>query len=352
MLRTFPGCRLIAGAYNPAKTFPDFALHRPKRLPLRGRWLFERDYRLGLTVYGKAFKRAVIDDTDIVLCSSSGFAHLVRTDAPKVVYCHNPPRWLYQQDEYLRRRFGLGRMALSLYGGRLRRDDLAGARSATCYIANSQAVAQRIRDAYDIEPVVINPPYGISPDGAERAVSGVPGEFLLLIARGRRYKHVSVAVEATQRAHRCLVVVGSGFPQMSSPYVVRVGAVDDEQLRWLYRRCEGVLAVGSEDFGLTPIEGHSFGKPALALRHGGYLETVVEGLNGSFIENLDVDVVSAALRSFDTTVFDPAAIERRARLYGPANFSARLRGLVEAVVSQAKADGSSEMGGSPRLATS
>ncbi len=353
MLGAFADCRLLTSVYNPAKTFAEFGHYHVETLPLHSRVLLERDYRLGLALYGAAFRRAEVHDVDVVVCSSSGFAHQVRTDVPKVVYCHNPPRWLFQERDYLRRRLGVERMALALFGSRLRRHDLAGARSATRYLVNSQVVAERVRSAYGIEPVVVHPPYGIGPGGPEAAVAGVPEDFMLLVARSRRYKHVAVAMEAARRARRPLVVVGADPSTRERPaHVVAVGAVDDARLRWLYRRCQGVLAVAFEDFGLTPVEGHAFGKPTLALRRGGYVESIVEGLNGTFIDHLALDEVAAALRRFDAGAYDPVAIAHRAERYSPASFSARLREQVAAALAGVKADAGSVAGGSTELAAS
>ena len=48
-------------------------------------------------------------DADVVICSSSGWAHGVRTTGRKVVYCYAPARWLYQTDAYLARSGALTR---------------------------------------------------------------------------------------------------------------------------------------------------------------------------------------------------------------------------------------------------
>ncbi len=336
MLDAFPGCRLVTSVYNPATTFPELRARKVETLPLRSRRVLQRDHRLGLPLYGGAFRRARMTGADVVLCSSSGFAHLVGTDAPKVVYCYNPPRWLYQEGEYRSRRCGVEWAALRALGARLRRDDLAGARSATAYLAVSQVVAGRIRCAYGIDATVVHPPYGLGPDGPVTPVDGVPKRFLLLVARGRRYKNVGVAAAAAARARRPLVVVGGAAAgQAASPYVVAVGSVDEARLRWLYRHCSGVLALAHEDFGLTPVEGHAAGKPTLALRHGGYLETVEDGRNGAFIDSLQVDAVAAAMARFEPDAYDPATIVAGAERFSPARFAERLAAAVTGAVTAA-----------------
>ena len=58
----------------------------------------------------------------------------------------------------------------------------------------------------------------------------------------------------------------------------------DAQLRWLYANCRALVAASHEDFGLTPLEAASFGKPTAALRWGGFLDTIDEGRNGIFFD--------------------------------------------------------------------
>ena len=339
MLKAFPEARLLTTVYNPETTFPAFRRYRVETVPLPARRLLERRHRLGLPLYGTIFRRHAVEG-DVVLCSTSGFAHLVGTDAPKVVYCHNTPRWLYQEQEYLPGRRGVEWLALRAFERKLRRDDRAGADSASRYITNSRAVARRVRAAYGIEPSVIHPPYGMSPGGLIDPVPGVPEEFLLLVARGRHYKNVALALPAVERARKTVVVVGA-IPTTAEPsgYVVPVGSVTEAQLRWLYSRCRGVLAVASEDFGLTPVEGHAFGKPTLALRRGGYLESVVEGLNGSFIDDLEADTVTEALLAFDPDAFDAAVIMKSAERFGEDRFAEQLAAVVDEVVRSSPSSG-------------
>ena len=65
--------------------------------------------------------------------------------------------------------------------------------------------------------------------------------------------------------------------------VAILGGVTDEELRWAYAHCVALVAPSLEDYGLTPLEAGAFGKPTLALRGGGYLDTVAEGVNGPLL---------------------------------------------------------------------
>ncbi len=75
-----------------------------------------------------------------------------------------------------------------------------------------------------------------------------------------------------------------------------VSDVSDAQLRWAYAHCAALIAPAIEDFGLTPLEVGAFGKPTLALRGGGYLDTVADGVSGHFFDRPEAADIAAAVR--------------------------------------------------------
>src|SRR5438128_3923581 len=139
MLEAFPDASLYTSLFDPEGTFPAFGdaqVHtsRLDRLPL-----IRRDHRLALPLLAPAFARLEVA-ADVVLCSSSGWAHGARTEGRKVVYCHTPARWLYQRDRYLRGSGPAARIALRTLHSYLLRWDRHASASADRYLANSTAV--------------------------------------------------------------------------------------------------------------------------------------------------------------------------------------------------------------------
>ncbi|MHB8509172.1 MAG: glycosyltransferase, partial [Candidatus Dormibacteria bacterium] len=101
MLQAFPDARLITSVYNPETTFPAFGDRVVETSGLQRVEAFRTDPRRALPLLAKTFSRTTVRDVDLVLCSSSGWAHGVTTTAPKLVYCYNPPRWVYQHSDYV-----------------------------------------------------------------------------------------------------------------------------------------------------------------------------------------------------------------------------------------------------------
>ncbi len=325
MLKAFPHAPLVTLFHAPDQTYPEFREANVTPSRLNAFPLFRTDPRKAFPLLPAATRLLPTPEADVLVISSSGWAHGVRTDAPKIVYCHNPPRWIYQSDEYLS---GLGRgPRLAARAGKraLRRWDQAVAREASLYVANSTSVARRIRAVYGIEPRVLFPPSSLDVDGPQEPVPGVRPGFWLTVARGRAYKNTDLVSRAVLEVSGAeLVVVGvSG----SSDRVHGVGRVSDAELRWLYANCRGLLSASHEDFGLTPIEANRFGKPAVVVKTGGFLDTVVQGVNGHFFSEASVDAVRRALLTLPE--LDPSAIRAHADRFSEPRFIASLHALVD-----------------------
>ena len=67
----------------------------------------------------------------------------------------------------------------------------------------------------------------------------------------------------------------------SNENVTFVVGPTDAEMTDLYRNCYATLFTAlNEDLGLTPLEGMTFGKAAIAVNRGGPLETISDGVNG------------------------------------------------------------------------
>ena len=334
LARAFPGAPLHTSLYEPETTFPEFRSLDVRAGPLNRIGLLRRSHRLALPLLAPAFSRLRID-ADVVVCSSSGWAHGARVTGRKIVYCHTPARWLYQPGRYLRGRGAATRATAAALRPALVRWDRAAAASADTYLANSSVVAARIAELYGIEAEVLAPPPAITPDGETARIEGVAPGYSLCVARLLPYKNVDAVVQAfAQLPDERLVVAGSGpdaaaLRRLAGPNVTFVGQVGDAELRWLYGECGMIVAASHEDFGLTPLEGATFGKPAVVLRWGGYLETVVEGETGIFFESATAGAVAGALREARAVEWRPDAIRAHAGRFGEDRFIERIRAIAD-----------------------
>jgi glycosyltransferase involved in cell wall biosynthesis len=336
MLRAFPHAPLYTSLYEPSHTFPAFrdADVRVTRLdriaPLR------KHHRLALPLLAATFSRLEVS-ASVALCSSSGWAHATRVRGKKVVYCHTPARWLYQSRSYLSDRQYTAKAGLAVLRPYLMRWDRRAAATSDRYVANSTVVRERIREAYGIEAEVVPPPPAVDPLGAKQPIDGIEPGFFLCVSRLLSYKNVDAVIRAFSAAGaERLVIVGSGpeearLRSLAGPRVRLVGSVTDEQLCWLYAACAGVVAASYEDYGLTPLEGATFGKPAAVLRWGGFQDTVEENETGIFFNRPEAEAISVAIRELRHRRWDSNHISAHAQRFSEQVFIDRLREIVDEV---------------------
>ena len=326
----WPDAPIYTSLYRPGSTFPEFT-DRDIRATVLDRLPVDRGFRAMLPLYPAAFRSLGAIDADLVLSSSSGWAHLVRVrpGAFHAVYCHTPARWLYRTEHLaVRGRSPVRYAAASLLARPLRRSDQHGARRADLYLANSENVRRRIMMAYGVGATVIFPPVDV-----DRFRPRPRGERLLVISRLLPYKRVDLIVEAATRLGLGLDVVGDGptlpaLRAVAGPRVAFHGAVSDETVVELIEGCRAVCVAAEEDFGIVAVEAQAAGKPVVAYGYGGSLETVEEGVSGVFFGRPSVDEVVAAIRAGDRLATAPDDIAARAKRFSVQAFRERLVGVL------------------------
>ena len=334
LCRAFPDAPVYTSLYEPATTFPEFGRRDVRTSWLdRARVLRER-HRLALPLLPLAFS-ALRVDADVVVCSSSGWAHGIRTSGRKIVYCHSPAKWLYRRHDYLGDRPSVAaRVGLRTLDPYLRRFDRRAAATADTYLATSTFVRDQIATIYGIDAEVLHPPSSLDPDSPVESVPDLEPGFLLTVARLLPYKHVAEIVDAFRLLpEQRLVVVGEGPGraglEASLPGNVHVlGEASDERVRWLYASCAGLVTASREDFGLTPVEAAAFGKPVAALRFGGHLDTVVPDVTGVFFERPNPGEIAGGVQQLLSRVWDSDAIRAHGATFSEPCFAKRLREIV------------------------
>jgi glycosyltransferase involved in cell wall biosynthesis len=336
MLRAFPQAPLYTSLYEPNRTFPAFRDADVRVTGLDRIAVLRKRHRLALPFLAATFSRLEVSAT-VALCSSSGWAHATRVHGKKVVYCHTPARWLYQGGTYLSAGQYAAKAGLAVLRPYLVRWDRRAAATSDRYVANSTVVRERIREAYGIDAEVVPPPPAVDARGAKQPIDGIEPGFFLCVSRLLSYKNVDAVVRAfSATGEERLVVVGGGpeearLRSLAGPRVRLVGSVTDGQLSWLYAACAGVVAASYEDYGLTPLEGATFGKPAAVLRWGGFQDTVEENETGVFFDRPEPEAISAAIRELRARRWDSYHISAHAQQFSEEVFIDRLREIVDEV---------------------
>jgi glycosyltransferase involved in cell wall biosynthesis len=332
LLDRWPDAELRTLVYDEDGTFPEFAEHDPVTSPLQP-VAARASHRALLPMLPLATRSLAVgaDEADVVISSSSGWAHgvPVAPGIPHICYCHNPARWIYDADGYIGSRAvrNLLRPLLAL----LRRWDQAAARRPTRYVANSENVRGRIARAYGRSADVIPPPVN-----TERlSPSPLPDDgYVLVLSRLLPYKRVDLALEAAKRVGIRAVVAGDGpdrsrLEQIAGPETEFLGRVDDDAIPELYAGAAAFFLGGEEDFGITPLEANAAGRPVVAYGGGGALETVRDGETGVLFSDQTPEHASDDLERALRTPWSPARLAAHADGYGADRFVERMARVVD-----------------------
>lgn len=294
-----------------------------------------RGYRNYLPLFARAVEAFDLSGFDFVVSSSHCVAKgaIAPPGVPHLCYCHTPVRYAWDQfDEYFPEGTPL-RGLKRFFVERLREWDRRTAARPNRYLANSSAVAERIRRHYGREATVCHPPVDVdffTPSEVPR------GDFLLSVGALVPYKRFGDAVAAAKSLGRPLVLVGRGPEEkrLRAPADSSVNIVADrtpEELRELYRTCAAFVQPGEEDFGIAAVEALACGAPVIALSRGGALDIVEDGKNGVLFTENGAEGLAKAIGRAESLRFDPASLRAGAQRFSADRFRAAFRAALPRV---------------------
>lgn len=341
LLRVWPQADLFAPVCDAAALQAGLAGRDVQVSPLQRLYRGRGRYAHLLPLLPLAMRRFDLSGYDLVVTSHHAFANRVRVPAGTrlLSYTHSPARWIWEASLRAEEAGRIGRGGLAAFAATQRAADRAAARRVDTILANSTAVAERVRRAWGLPAQVVHPPVDVAryrlpePGGARE-------DFFLLAGRLVPYKRPHVAAAAAARAGVRLVVAGDGrfrprVEESGGRAVEFLGRVSDEELRSLYQRCRALVMPGVEDFGIVPVEAQACGAPVVALGEGGSRDTVVDGVTGVLYDDDPADParpLAAALADFDPARFDPERIRAHAEGFAPELFRQRVATAAQALL--------------------
>lgn len=274
---------------------------------------------------------------DVVISTSSSFTKGVITK-PKTLhinYCSTPTRFLWDDSHRYIDEFKYPwpiKKIVPLFISYLRVWDKEAALRPDLFIANSNFVKNRIKKYYGREAEVIYPPI----DASKYKISDKVGDYFLMVGRLVSYKRFDLAIKVFNAIDKPLKIVGDGperkrLHKIAAGNVEFLGLVSDYKLPELYSQARALIFPQEEDFGLVPLEAMASGRPVIAYRGGGALETVIDGQTGIFFDQqTEVDLVQA-LGRFEFTEFDSQLIHRHALEFDKKIFQEKISRLLPTV---------------------
>lgn len=313
-----------------------------------------RHYTMAYPLFpiGLASLRVPPQRFDLVISLEDGPVKGIRLppDLPHLCYCHSPMRYAWTMTEdYARAIPAPLRIPFRLSMALMRRWDRTTVDAPDVYVANSSAVAERIRRYYQ-KPVsaVIHPP--VRTAWFRQLIprrAATTQDYYLVFGGLNNYKRIDLAVAAANRLGRDLVIVGSGgelerLKKMAGSRVQFRGWMADEDLPEVLIHARALLFPGEEDFGIIPVEMMAAGIPVIAYRQGGALDTVVEQpgdpgrSTGVFFDEQTHEALIQALLRFEQVApaFQPEFLTTHAESFCADRFRREILVAVELALSR------------------
>jgi len=251
-------------------------------------------------LYSIALEQFNFSQYDIVISTTSINGHCLITPPETlfVCYLHNINRYVYQTPK----KFLFLKPFLNFY----KKIDHIYSQRPDYLLCNSKTVENRIANSYKRKADVINPGTDVNffkPSNSDKNKE----KYFLVVSRLVNHKRIDIAIKACHQLGLNLKIVGKGRQErelldlinsLNNKNIKLLKNIDDQKLLTLYQNCQALICPQEEDFGLTPIEAQSCGKPVIAFNKGGITETVIDKKTGIFFNKQSTKSLIKALIKF------------------------------------------------------
>jgi glycosyltransferase involved in cell wall biosynthesis len=257
-----------------------------------------------------------------------------QTHGKKIYYCNTPPRFAYDWNEQYRNQANLLRRPFDYFVSHYRRAYEQAVSQMDIVVANSENIRQRIKKYLGLDSQVIYPPVHV-----EKYRWLAQGDYFVSSARLMPYKRIRTIVEAFRRLPSQRLVVLSGGPEAASLRRLAAGAenirftgwqTEAQLLSWIGNARAAIYIPKAEDFGLSPVEAMSAGKPVIGVAEGGLLETILHEQTGLLLppDPTAEDLILAVTRLNPATALAMrGTCEARAQLFSRNIFLEKMLAL-------------------------
>ena len=268
-----------------------------------------------------AIEQFDFSDFDIVLSISASFAKgiITKPGTRHICYCLTPPRFLWDDSQKFMEDFHYPAFIKKIFPPfltYLRLWDKEASLRVDEFFAISNFVKSRIGKYYSRNANVIYPPVNIK----KFYISSEIGNYFFMAGRLVSYRKFDLAIRAFNELNWPLKIAGVGpdinrLKKIAGDNIDFLGLISDEKLADLYSHARAFIFSQEEDFGITLLESMASGRPAIAYRGGGAMETIINGETGLFFNEQTPNSLMTALKVFDHKNFDPLKCRQQAEKF-------------------------------------
>ncbi len=333
--KIFPESPVYTLIHNPEKSglFKDFNIEPSflQKMPFS-----KRHFKWYLGLMPIAWEQFDFSAYDIVISSSSAFSKGVITppNTLHISYCHSPTRYLWSDAHRYVEELNQPKIIkkiLPLILNRLRTWDYTSAQRVDKFIANSEFVAKRIKKYYQRESTVIYPPVATK----QFSISPEISDYYVIVSRLRPYKRVDIAIKAFNQLRIPLKIIGTGeegakLKKIAKSNIEFLGELPNAERNKVIAGAKAFIHPQEEDFGIAAVEAMACGRPVIAYKSGGAIETVIDGVTGRFINEQSWEELANTVIRFQQELkqFNPQDIKAHAEKFSVARFEKEMKDFV------------------------
>lgn len=317
--------RMTGGAFKGREIHTSFL----QKLPFA-----RRHHRIFPLLMPLAVEQFDLSYFDVVLSVSASFAKgvITKPHTRHINYCLTPTRFLWDDSHRYIDEFRYPwpiRKLVPFFITYLRLWDKEAALRVDKFVGISSFVKARIKKYYDKDADIIYPPV----ETQKYYLSDKIDDYFLMIGRLVPYKRFDLAVKVFSAMGKPLKIIGDGperkrLEKIAGPDIEFLGLVSDYKMPEIYSRAQAVIFPQEEDFGIVPLESMASGRPVIAYRGGGALETIVESKTGIFFDDQTEIALAQAIGQYYKTDWDPQAIRVHALKFDKAVFKNKFLELI------------------------
>jgi len=379
MMAIFPESDLYTLIYDEEKVWKVFWKDKVRVSMLTQRiYKMIKNQRFCLPFMSRAVESLDFSNYDVVLCSSSGFAHgaITKPETKFIVYYHSPSRYLWDWTNEYKRDIWFDKWikwyVLSKLFLKLRIWDYIASNRVDVNLANSKNSLMRVKKYYRKDCEILYPPIEISRFSKSIEKSWILDEILkkeklfndfetisglstrtkdspewqskkikyyIIISALTEFKKIDVAIEWFNRMQDKTLVIIWGWnykdtllSKVTWKNIIFTWPRYGDELVELVQWSLWLVFPWEEDFWIVPIEAMAAWKPIFAYAWWWLLETVLDDKTWSFFQDKEwYDFVSKFIE-FDTKVqswfFKKDFIIDHAKKFDEINFENRLKEIV------------------------
>lgn len=360
-INIFPDADIFTLIYDEKKVgkiFPKEKINS-QTFSLRSQKIYNLTWkqRFCLPFMSKSVESIDFSNYDLVLCSSSWFAHwaITKPETKFIVYYHSPARYIWDWTNEYKNDLGLNHgwkkyilnPIINNLFLKIRIWDYIASNRVDISLANSKNTQNRIQKYYRKDSILLYPPIETSRFSSvvkniDKKWDNKPFEnnnYYIIISALTEFKKIDIAINWFNKLEEKLIIIWAWDYKENLEKLVKKDNIYfawtkyNDELVYLVQNSLGLIFPWEEDFWIVPIEVMAAWKPVFAYNWGWLTETVLSWITWEFFDNKDWDDFVERFNTFHKNnlnwKYESINCQKQALLFSSEIFEKKLKEIIK-----------------------